>query len=165
MIEARVAAPGEREEDIASLTQPLGKPTSKPEDESATMQMPKSQHKKSVSFADLDIRSYSVTIGDHPCCTSGCPLTLDWDYQESDHMSIDQYEATRTPRRQMSDLRTTSEHRLQILEEDGLSGVELRRAQRKLHRARTCSARLCERMNEKFFHEKGAPQVSPSPSA
>jgi len=111
-------------------------------------------HKKSVSFASLDIREYNIVIGDHPCCTMGCPLSLGWEYSESSSLSLDQYEATRSPRRNRRDLRTTCEQRRQILSEDGeVSELEMRRAQRKLHRARSCSAKLCERMNASFFRE------------
>jgi hypothetical protein len=113
--------------------------------------------KKSVSFASLDIRSYSVTIGDHPCCVSGCPLTLDWDYTvESSNLSIDLYEASRSPRRSRKELRTTSEQRHQILSEDhGVSDGDLRRSQRQLFRARSSSAKLCERMSASFFVQEG----------
>ena len=115
----------------------------------------KGHHKKTVSFTSLDIRSYSVTVGDHPLCSEGYPLTLDWEYTEASPLSIDQYEAERSPRRSLSDLRTTSEERHQILAKDhGLSQTELRHAQRKIHRARSCSAKLCEKMNESFFQDQ-----------
>jgi hypothetical protein len=39
--------------------------------------------KRRVSFQDrVEIREYSITIGDHPCCSSGLPLTLDWFHAE-----------------------------------------------------------------------------------
>jgi hypothetical protein len=44
-----------------------------------------SQHqteRKSVRFGKCLVRSYSQVLGDHPCCATGCPLTLGWDYQE-----------------------------------------------------------------------------------
>jgi hypothetical protein len=28
----------------------------------------------------VEVREYSMTIGDHPCCGDGLPLTLDWAY-------------------------------------------------------------------------------------
>lgn len=47
-----------------------------------------------VQFSTIEIRSYNVTIGDHPCCTVGCPITLDWDYNiyHTNDLSIDEYE-------------------------------------------------------------------------
>lgn len=109
-------------------------------------------HRRYVSFASVVIREYSVTIGDHPCCTMGCPLSLDWDYLPESNTSLDVYEAQRSPRRSRQQLRTTAVERSRILaQEGGFSDGELRSAQRKLHRARSCSARLNEKMSESFF--------------
>lgn len=110
---------------------------------------------KRVGFANVQVREYSVTIGDHPCCTMGCPLSLDWDYAAESVTPLDRYEAQRPQRRSRHDLRTTAAQRMQILSEDGgVSDGELRRATRKLHRARTCGARLSERMSESFFRKE-----------
>ena len=36
-----------------------------------------------VSFHDqIQVREYSITVGDHPCCVGGLPLTLDWFHAE-----------------------------------------------------------------------------------
>jgi hypothetical protein len=111
---------------------------------------------KCVSFTNVEIRSYTLTIGDHPCCTIGCPITLDWEYMTDDVTTVDQYETQRfLCRRNRNELRTTPEERTQLLlnqPKQSLSENEIRRASRKLHRARSCSARLNERMNETFFH-------------
>lgn len=108
-------------------------------------------HRKAVSFTHLDFRTYNVTIGDHPCCMGGLPITLDWDYVEEGVLPIDQYESERNPRRSRAELRKTCEERHQILVEDGHSEEELRRAQRKLHRSRSCSAKLCNKVKDSFF--------------
>jgi hypothetical protein len=110
--------------------------------------------RKIVSFDCLEIREYNVTVGDHPCCTSGFPLTLDWDYAEGSIVSLDEYEESRCPRRSRAELKIAPDQRCEILSEDGYSPVELRRAERKLHRARSCSAKLCERVNAAFFREE-----------
>lgn len=107
-------------------------------------------HKKSVSFSSLEIREYEVVIGDHPCCSRGVPVSLGWEYHEGGMMNLDDYEEGRSPRRPRCDLRTSSEERREILT-DVASQDDLRRAQRKLHRVRSCSAKLCERANAKFF--------------
>lgn len=70
---------------------------------------------KSVSFGDLEIRSYPVILGDNPFCHSGCPLQLDWTYVEQRAMAIDEYENARVPRRHHSILRTTWKERQEIL--------------------------------------------------
>lgn len=109
--------------------------------------------RKTVSFGGLHVRRYTVTIGDHPCCSTGFPLTLDWDYTDGTSLPIDQYERSRSPRRTREQLKISPEQRCQILSEEGKPSTELRRAQRKLHRARSCSAKLCERQNASFFQE------------
>jgi len=107
--------------------------------------------KKSVSFTKIEVRNYNVVIGDHPCCTMGCPLSLGWEYSDSKAQPLEQYEASREPRRKRSDLVTTCEQRREILSQDGYSNGEIRKAQRKLHRARSSNSKLSERMNDKFF--------------
>lgn len=106
---------------------------------------------KSVSFTSVEIREYNVTVGDHPCCATGFPLTLDWEYREVDNIEVDKYEEDRSPRRHKDELKISPEARSQLLLEDS-SAVDLRKAQRQLHRARSCSAKLCERVNAKFFN-------------
>lgn len=110
-----------------------------------------SGQRKQVSFSNLEIREYSITVGDHPCCVSGCPLSLDWVYEKTNTDSIDHYEAIRPPRRSRAKLRTSDEERWFRLEESGYSDLELRRIRRKLHRERSCSAKVCERESETFF--------------
>lgn len=108
--------------------------------------------KRSVSFCNVEIRNHCIVIGDHPCCTMGCPLTLGWDYTDAATVTLETYEATRAPRRTRAALRTSQEERRTMLADEHSDG-EIRRAQRKLHRERSCSARLCERMTESFFAE------------
>jgi hypothetical protein len=107
---------------------------------------------KTVSFANIKIRNHSIVIGDHPCCTMGFPLALGWDYTDAASLSVDKYEASRSPRRTRRELRTTCEERRLVLSDEHSEG-EIRRAQRKLHRERSSSARLCERMSESFFRD------------
>jgi len=110
------------------------------------------KRRKSVGFSIVQVREYAVTIGDHPCCTMGFPLSLDWEYNVEPACSIDIFEAKRSPRRNRNELLTSCEDRRRILsQEGGVSDVELRRAERKLHRERSCSAKLCEKMSESFF--------------
>jgi hypothetical protein len=116
-------------------------------------------HKKSVSFSSLEIREYEVVIGDHPCCTRGVPLSLGWEYSEAGFLNLDDYEEGRSPRRSRVDLRTSSEERCEILS-DVATQHDLRRAQRKMHRVRSCSAKLCERVNAKFFDGSEPPLPS-----
>jgi hypothetical protein len=114
----------------------------------------RSPTRKRVSFADVEVRQYSITIGDHPCCVMGCPLSLDWGYSICRPLSLEAYEAQRPARRSRLELLTTCEERRRILADDGgYSEGEIRKANRKLHRARTCPGRLCDKLNETFFSE------------
>jgi hypothetical protein len=110
--------------------------------------------RKTVSFASIEIRNYSIVFGDHPYCNDGLPLSLGWDFDGINLLSLDTYEATRAPRRSRRELRMSCEERRQLLSEDGVSEGEIRRAQRKMHRARSCSAKLCEKMTESFFRDE-----------
>ena len=53
-----------------------------------------SHKKKSVSFGTVNIRCYEVILGDHPCCSTGCPLSLGWIYQTSSTATTEDNETT-----------------------------------------------------------------------
>mmetsp|Transcript_20600 Transcript_20600/g.43167 ORF Transcript_20600/g.43167 Transcript_20600/m.43167 type:complete len:195 (-) Transcript_20600:115-699(-) len=106
-----------------------------------------------VSFTNLEIRSYSVVIGDHPCCSQGCSVSLGWDYQQEGCQSLERYEAERQPRRPLSQLRMSAQERESLLLETH-SATALRRASRKLHRARSCDARFGGKVHDTFFNTK-----------
>ena len=113
-----------------------------------------------VQFANIEVRSYSITIGDHPCCTIGCPITLDWEYKTEDTVSIQEYETLKygngndaTLNKKMNEFRISPEERVELLlQSSSLSELEIRRASRKFHRNKNCSLRQCERIHETFFH-------------
>jgi hypothetical protein len=64
---------------------------------------PKSQRR--VQFAKVQIREYALTLGDHPWCESGFPLSLDWKFAAQHDVNIDDFEhermseCDRSPRR------------------------------------------------------------------
>jgi hypothetical protein len=40
-----------------------------------------------VSFCQVvEVREHAITIGDHPCCWDGLPLTLDWRHSEANYL-------------------------------------------------------------------------------
>lgn len=52
--------------------------------------------RRSVSFNDIvQIREHALTIGDHPFCFDGLPLTLDWEHSEASR-SLQQQSKART---------------------------------------------------------------------
>lgn len=124
--------------------------------------------KKSVQFHSLHIRTYNRVVGDHPCCTTGLPITLGWDYNDLITVAIDEYETRRRPRKNRRDMKLDCDSRWQILSgncegdyegtvglsTEGYSESELKRAGRKLYRERQrCAGRSRSRMNivERFF--------------
>lgn len=36
-----------------------------------------------VRFSHVEVRNYSVTVGDYPFCSDSCPLTLEWEHTSS----------------------------------------------------------------------------------
>jgi hypothetical protein len=61
--------------------------------------------KRTVSLnSRVEVREYSMTIGDHPCCNDGLPMSLDWAYA-TEHVyrdiecSRERSQAYRMPRR------------------------------------------------------------------
>ena len=82
-----------------------------------------------VSFTTISIREYKMTVGDHPCCQYGPPTSLDWEYEEVYDSSLDEYEATRSPRRKHSGMVLYYRKRTSILMAVyGFTEDELRRA-------------------------------------
>jgi hypothetical protein len=51
--------------------------------------------RKMVSFGNVQVQEYSVTLGDHPCCEGGYPLSLDWAHTDVVEYSLDWYEETK----------------------------------------------------------------------
>lgn len=66
------------------------------------MSGPRVEHtrrRSSVQFSTVGIRKYDRTIGDHPSCTKGPALSLDWNYSEEPDVPIDTFEDVRAPTR------------------------------------------------------------------
>lgn len=113
--------------------------------------------RKSVAFGDVRTRRYNVVMGDHPCCTTGCPLSLGWEHSPASIVSVDDYEASRSPRRTRDDLRTTWDERRTMLCD--VSDGEVRSQARKLHRERSCQRKNQTRACAAFF-QREAPTLA-----
>lgn len=59
---------------------------------------------RNISFSTLEVRTYDLTLGDNPGGSSGPPISLDWNYNESKTVDLEDYEAKRLPRRSRKDL-------------------------------------------------------------
>jgi hypothetical protein len=109
-----------------------------------------------VSFTSLEIREYAVVPGDHPLCSSGCPIALGWTYttkaSSEPLISLEAYEAKRCPRRFGDRLRLSVEEREDLLADSNCPLGEVRRAARRHHRTKSCEGRYCTRNLRTFFH-------------
>jgi hypothetical protein len=82
---------------------------------------------RKVTFSTvLQIRTYDIVLGDHPCCIGGMALTCGWTHAEQDEcVDLDVYERY-APKRDMRALRMSyAERRHRLLAATGLSGPEL----------------------------------------
>lgn len=75
---------------------------------------------KNVAFDTVSVRVYDQCLGDHPCCSDGLPLSLDWTYRQNPSVDIDTYETTKQEQKQISyfkkSARLTCQERKKILE-------------------------------------------------
>ena len=61
---------------------------------------------RSVSFDKVDIKEFPMTLGDHPSAVSGPPVALDWERILRERcVLLDEYEASRSPRRNRKQLK------------------------------------------------------------
>mmetsp|Transcript_7388 Transcript_7388/g.18064 ORF Transcript_7388/g.18064 Transcript_7388/m.18064 type:complete len:346 (-) Transcript_7388:34-1071(-) len=70
-----------------------------------------------VSFGTCEVRIYAQVLGDHPCCSQGCPIQLGWNYKTEESFEMDEYETLHhhgdaVP---LHELRLTPEERRNIL--------------------------------------------------
>jgi hypothetical protein len=87
--------------------------------------------KRTVSFSQLEIKEFKMSLGDHPCSSSGPPVMLDWDSQPTLErvVSLDEYERLRSPRRSRQKLKLSYRDRKGILEDQqGYTTEEVNRA-------------------------------------
>lgn len=92
--------------------------------------------KHRVAFDTVTVRDYHVTLGDHPSCTKGVPLSLDWEYTQLPPKKVDAYEYQRGPKRrkERTELVLSSFQRKEILGGLGFSRKEMKQRKRELRR-------------------------------
>ena len=94
--------------------------------------------KPSVSFTNLEIREYDMTLGDNPSCSYGPPVSLGWDYRDAEVVPVEKYERARAkkcPRRSTRQLVLSHNVRKYLLlKTAGYSKAELREAMKEVER-------------------------------
>lgn len=89
--------------------------------------------KRNVSFTNLCVRQYGLTLGDNPAVSFGPPLSLTWEYEEERQIGLEDYEAQRGKRRTSRQFNLNYVDRRRILEKDGgFTEEELRAAVREI---------------------------------
>jgi len=79
-----------------------------------------------TSFSTLEIREYTITLGDNPGGCQGPPITLDWDYNKNHTkvLALEDYENRRPPRRCKSGLYVPDHIRMCLLERTNSFSLE-----------------------------------------
>lgn len=91
-------------------------------------------YEKKVRFGSITIRRYQQTLGDHPVCSIGPPVTLDWDYQEDSHRpTVARYERAKVLRLHRIKLSALSYYkRIDLLQVKGFTPAQLQQATREV---------------------------------
>ncbi len=112
--------------------------------------------RRNVSFGNVSCRLYERTAGLHPDCSSGPPLTFNWNYENAPDMHIDEYEAVQGKRLTRTQLIIPKRERSTILmREGGLSRTTIaahvrKTNQFKAQRRQTIENLRYEKVEEKF---------------
>lgn len=104
-----------------------------------------------VDFGEVQVRFYEQVVGDHPLCSSGCPLSLGWNYSEQEMESVSEHEDRKEHVRKSDELRMTDDQRYERLVANEVTDLEIRRCLRRLHRERECSLRCQSKAKAQFF--------------
>ena len=109
----------------------------------------------SVSFHNVRIREYPMTVGDNPAVSSGVAVTMDWDplEQGSQVVELDEYEDSRPDRRAMAQMRIPPNERREILRRSGHSMKEMQRGIKASNIARRQRAKTLGTLHMQPFEE------------
>jgi len=73
--------------------------------------------KRNISFQSIEVREYERAVGDHPCVSSGPPLTIGWKHTDGVAVSLDDYENAKPEARTKAEMMIPRREREQILRE------------------------------------------------
>jgi hypothetical protein len=91
--------------------------------------------KAGVRFHEVIIREYEMILGDHPNCSYGPPVMIDWVYDEYEGIDLDEYEMNRDPRRSLRQMMMNYYHRRNLLMHcNGYTKEQLKHASNEVER-------------------------------
>ena len=113
----------------------------------------------SVSFSTIEVREFSVVIGDNPSCAMGPPLSIDWDPDCELSIDIDEFEHYRNGqgydccrRRTGEELRLDPDQRKFMVLNAGSSNHDIANAVRQVGRDRRARRRSIHNNLSKPFY-------------
>lgn len=107
----------------------------------------------SVSFKNVEIREYPITIGDNPSVSTGPPITIGWEPQDEQVADIDEYESHRPIRRQSSEMAVPKVLREDIILNAGVSAEDLTKFTRDVTLLRRQRRRTVETLSNSQMDE------------
>eukprot|EP01083_Nonionella_stella_P016992 47454_1 len=73
---------------------------------SEPQEKPSHKRERKIRFGTVSVRNYGRILGDHPCCSYGPPLSIDWEYHQHEPLDVNVYESenisTRKTMRQLA---------------------------------------------------------------
>ncbi len=112
---------------VKSLSESIGSVHSNISSSSSTS----SSSSNSVQFDKVEIREYSITLGDNPACSSGPPISLGWLYSNEELcLPLEHYEQHRDgQRRVIHEMKVPSHMRHEMLRAWNISTSDMIRVQ------------------------------------
>ena len=106
------------------------------ENDSSSEDSIKSNETKSVQFSTIEIRDYSLCLGDHPDVNRGAPVSLDWEYQVEQSFDIVEYERRSVPKKTHNEMIRMAFEREFTLRKLGYSEEEIKTRSRSVKKDR-----------------------------
>jgi hypothetical protein len=100
---------------------------------------------RNVSFTEISVREYDVELSDHPSCSFGPPIQLGWEYEEKEKIPVEDYEGSRSPRREVHELVLSYNARRRLLKQSGYKKKEILAVEKEVDRIKR------ERLVTEFF--------------
>jgi len=89
---------------------------------------------RKVQFGTVLVRDYDMILGEHPCCSYGPPITIDWDYLEYKPIEVDEYEFHHGERRGLREMMLNYYARKEILSNAGFTEIDIKQVTKKVNR-------------------------------